>query len=255
MRYYGKVLAGFIILDLYLNFGIAKSGQFWLQVLLVLLFFPLLKGILLLTKLKEYKNIGISFHPKWRRNLLMGFSIGFSFWLIKYILVFLFGGFEIMGVKPLLDMLISLLMVMLTFLIGSFLNDIIVRGYVFGHLKERIPVKWVFIISLFLYALDDVWNEGFNITNTLFSLLLGLSLTYTIYKTNSIWADTGLHWGLNVCYGIFNGSLGNSGGGIIITKYETQSVLLEAISYVIPLLMFLFVYLVRKKFSVDQRAR
>ncbi|OIK16476.1 hypothetical protein BIV60_04165 [Bacillus sp. MUM 116] len=115
-------------------------------------------------------------------------------------------------------------------------------------IKERIPVKWVFIISLILYALDDSWNEGFSISNTLFSLILGLSLTYAIYKTGSLWADTGIHWGLNVCYGIFNGTLGSSDGGIIKTMYEPQSMFLEMISSIVPLFMFLFVYLLRNKF-------
>ena len=254
MGYYGKVLAGFIVLDLYLNLGIAKSNQFWLQVVLVLLFFPLLKGILMLTKAKEFRKIGISFHPKWGKNIIIGFTLGFSFWLIKYILVFLFGGFEMIGMMPFPEMLVSLLMVMLTFLVGSFLNDIIVRGYIFGHLKERIPIKWVFIISILLYALDDSWNEGFSLTNTLFSLILGLSLTYTIYKTGSIWADTGIHWGLNVCYGVFNGTLGSSGGGIIVTKDVPQIVHLEMINYIMPLFMCLFVYLLRNKFAKnDQR--
>ncbi|GGA34561.1 hypothetical protein GCM10010917_19810 [Paenibacillus physcomitrellae] len=135
------------------------------------------------------------------------------------------------GSKSFTEMFLAFLMVILTFFVGSFLNDIIIRGYVFGHLKERIPLKLVFFISLILYSLDDSWNEGFSITNTLFSLILGLSLTYTIFKTDSIWVDTGIHWGLNVCYGIFNGTLGGSDGGIIITKYEPQSMLLEIISY------------------------
>ncbi|WP_066307547.1 CPBP family intramembrane glutamic endopeptidase [Bacillus sp. FJAT-29814] len=248
MRYFVKVLAGFIILDLYLNIGIAKSSQFWLQVLLIVLFFPLLKALLYITKAKEYKNIGISFHSKWWKNLIIGFSIGFSFWLIKYMMVYLFGGLEIKGIKPFSELIISLLMVMLTFLVGSFLNEIIVRGYIFGHLKERIPVKWVFIISLLLYALDDSWNEGFSISNTLFSLFIGLSLTYTIYKTGSLWADTGIHWGLNVCYGIFNGTLGSTDSGIIMTKFKPESMPIEIISYIVPLLMFLFVYLLRNKF-------
>ncbi len=249
MSYYGKVLAGFIILNLYLNIGIAKSNQFWLQILLVLLFFPLLKGILRVTKLKGFHNVGISFHSKWGENLALGFGIGFSFWLIKYMLVYLLGGFEITGVMSLVDMFMTLFMVILTFFIGSFLNDIIIRGYVFGHLKERIPLKWVFIISIVLYALDDVWNEGFSMSNTLFSLILGLSLTYAIYKTGSIWATTGIHWGLNVCYGVFNGTLGSSGAGIITTTSGQASIQLELIKYLVPLAMFGFVYLLKNRFA------
>ncbi len=248
MSYYIKAALGFLVLDLYLNIGIAKSSGFLLQVLLVLLFFPLLKGILMLTKVNYYKNIRISFHSKWWKNILIGFMIGFSFWLIKYLLVFFVGGFEISDIKPFPEMISTLFMVMLLFLVGSFLNDIIIRGYVFGHLKEKIPMKWVFVISLILYVLDDSWNEGFNMSNSLFSLILGLSLTYAIYKTGSLWATTGIHWGLNVCYGIFNGPLGSSNGGIISLKFEQPSMSVELISYIIPLFMFLFVYLLRNKF-------
>ena len=250
MSYYVKVLAGFLVLDFYLNFGIAKSNQFWLQVLLILLFFPLLKGILILTKAKEYKNIGISFHSKWYKNIVLGFAIGFSFWLVKYTLQYLLNDFDIIGIKTFPQMLLSLFMIMLTFLVGSFLNDVIVRGYVFGHLKGKIPLKWVFLISLVIYALDDIWNEGFSLGNTLFSLVLGLSLTYAIYKTGSIWATTGIHWGLNVCYGILNGVLGSSGAGIILTQGHSATFMTESISYIVPLLMFLFIFLIRSRFKV-----
>ncbi len=252
MSYYVKVILGFIVLDLYLNVGIAKSSQFFIQVLLVLMFFPLLKGILTLTKVKEYKNIGIDFHQKWWINMTIGFMIGFSFWLMKYILVYLFGGFKVTGVMSFPEMVPSVVMIMLIFLVGSFLNDIIVRGFVFGHLKGKIPVKWVFIISLLLYSLDDSWNEGFSMSNMVFSLLLGLSLTYATFKTGSLWANTGIHWGLNVCYGIFNGPLGSTDGGIIITKYEQSTIFLEIIGYIVPVLMFLFVYLLRNKFEREK---
>lgn len=249
MSYYVKVLVGFIVLDLYLNFGIAKSSQFWIQVVLILLFVPLLKGILILTKAKEYKNIGISFHPKWFKNMVLGFAIGFSFWLVKYALQYLFHGFDIIGIKPFPQLLLPLFMIMLTFLVGSFLNDVIVRGYVFGHLKGKIPMKWVFLISLVIYALDDAWNEGFSLGNALFSLVLGLSVTYAIYKTGSIWATTGIHWGLNVCYGIFNGPLGSSGGGILLIEDQSATFITESISYIIPLFMFLFIFLMRSRFE------
>ena len=146
-------------------------------------------------------------------------------------------------------MLSTLFMIMLTFLVGSFLNDIIVRGYVFGHLKGKMPMKWVFFISLVIYALDDSWNEGFSLWNTLFSFVLGLSITYAIYKTGSIWASSGIHWGLNVCYGIFNGTLGKSNEGILLTQNQSTTLITESINYTIPLFMFLFIFLMRNKFE------
>lgn len=249
MRYYGKVLAGFIVLDLYFNLGIVASSEIWLQVLLVLLFFPLLKGILMLTEVKEYKKIGISFHPKWFKNMLLGFLIGFSFWMINYAIQYLLHGFDVTGIKPFPQSLLTLIMILLTFFVGSLINDIIVRGYVFGHLKGKIPMKWVFLISIVIYALDDSWNEGFSLRNIVFSLVLGLSFTYAIYKTGSIWLTTGLHWGLNVCYGIYHGTIGSSGGGILLTQAQSSTFYTESFNYLIPLLMFLFIFLLRNKFE------
>jgi membrane protease YdiL (CAAX protease family) len=246
--YYFIVIVGFVLLDIYLNVFIAKTTNIVFQLLLVILFFPLLKLILKRTKLNDYKSIGIAFHPKWKKNLKVGFSIGFSFWLIKYVIVYFLNGFEIVGVKNFTESFISFFFVFFAFFIGSFLNDIIVRGYIFGHLKDKINRKWIFIISIFIYALDDCWNEGFSLSNTFFSLVLGLSLTYAFYRTKSIWADTGIHWGLNVCYGIFNGMSGSSDGGIFITiDHPNPSIIIELISYIIPLLMFLFLYSIRKK--------
>lgn len=174
--------------------------------------------------------------------------IGFTFWLVKYIIQYFLYDFDIVGIIPFPQMISSLLMIMLTFLVGSFLNDIILRGFVFGHLKEKHPMKWVFVISILIYVFDDSWNEGFSLGYTLFSLLLGLSLTYAIYKTGSIWATTGIHWGLNVCYGIFNGTLGSSGGGILLTQDAlSNTFLIELTGYLVPLFMFLFILLYRNK--------
>ncbi|ULT56909.1 CPBP family intramembrane metalloprotease [Neobacillus drentensis] len=245
--FYFIVILGFVLLDIYLNVFIAKTSNIVFQLLLVILFFPLLKVILKGTKLNYYKNIGIVFHPKWKKNLIFGFSLGFSFWLIKYVIVYLFNGFEIVGVKNFTESLILFFFVIFVFFIGSFLNDIIVRGYIFGHLKGKLNGKWIFIISILIYVLDDSWNEGFSLSNSFFSLVLGLSLTYAFYRTNSIWADTGIHWGLNVCYGIFNGMLGSTDDGIFITvDNPNPPIFLEIISYIIPLLMFLFLYSFRK---------
>ncbi|MBS4205009.1 hypothetical protein [Lederbergia citrea] len=105
--YFFFMILGFILLDIYLNVFIAKTNNIVTQLLFVILFFPLLKIILKATKLNSFKSIGIAFHPKWKRNLIIGFSIGFTFWLIKYALVYILNGFEIVGVKSLSESLIT----------------------------------------------------------------------------------------------------------------------------------------------------
>lgn len=246
--HFAKALIGFILLDIYLNVAIAGAGNIFLQLLLVAGFFPALFILLKWTGLEGYRDVGIRFHRKWTRNLLLGFGIGFVFWLISYLLSWGFGAFEITGVKPFGESIVTIVLVLGTFFIGSFFNDIITRGYIFAQLKDRIPVVWIFVISIVVYSFDDIWNEGFSLSNTLFSVLIGLSLTYAFYKSGSIWANTGIHWGLNVCYGLFNGTLGQDNGGIFNkTEFHVTSLFLEAKSYIIPLLMFLFVLAVWKR--------
>ncbi|MFY3791936.1 hypothetical protein ACOQFO_09630 [Ureibacillus sp. MALMAid1270] len=117
------------------------------------------------------------------------------------------------------------------------------------HLRGKISIKWIFLISITIYALDDSWNEGISLSNILFSLVIGLSLTFAIYKTGSLWLTTGIHWGLIVCYGIFNGTLRSSGGGILETQALSSTFMIEAVSYIVSLFMFLLIYLVRDKFE------
>ncbi|RHW41645.1 CPBP family intramembrane metalloprotease [Neobacillus notoginsengisoli] len=151
------------------------------------------------------------------------------------------------GVKPVEESLLTFGMVLGTFFIGSFLNDLITRGYIFAQLKNLLPVPWIFAISITVYAFDYIWNEGFSLSNTQFSVLLGLSLTYAFYKSGSIGAATGIHWGLNVCYGLFNGTLGQDNGGIFYrSEHHHSSFLLESIGYIIPILMFATVLAVGK---------
>nr|WP_239586951.1 CPBP family intramembrane glutamic endopeptidase [Bacillus ectoiniformans] len=134
------------------------------------------------------------------------------------------------------------------FFLGSLVNDLIVRGFVFAQLKDKLSIPRIFVLSVFLYSMEDIWMEGFSLGNTIFSVVLGLSLTYAFMYTGSIWANTGLHWGLNVCYGMFNGMVGDGGGGIFIIENGTNTIASELTGYIIPLLMFFFVWKFRAIF-------
>lgn len=140
-----------------------------------------------------------------------------------------------------------ILMIMIGFFTGSLINDLIMRGYVINLLKNKLHIAWVFTISILLYALDDYWYAGFSLSNMIFSVILGLSLTYAFYKTGSIWANTGIHYGLNVAYGLFFGMVGSPESSIIIVKENiNETMLSEVLYYLIPTIMFLLVLWVMK---------
>jgi membrane protease YdiL (CAAX protease family) len=188
------------------------------------------------------KGVGMIFHPGWKKNFIFSFLIGFGFWMVMFGIQFYVGDLEFVGIHDPVNVIMPVVEVFVGYLVGSLINDLIVRGYVINILKDKIHIVWVFILSILIYALDDYWYAGFSLSNMIFSIILGLSLTLAYYKTGSIWADTGLHYGLNIAYGLFFGLVGNTGSGLIIVK-ETghETAFSSLLHYLVPAIMFLFV--------------
>jgi len=217
-------LIGFIILNLYFNFipSLLPKNDI-LRFFHLLLFFPL--AYIVARKLTDegMAMYGVVFYKGWIRNLLSGFFIGFSFWAVLFSLYFLLGKYEFIGFEPLLNAAAHFIVILVGFGLGSLINDMIIRGYIINQLKGKIPITVIFTISLFIYTFDDIWNAGFSVQNTIFSFALGLSLTYSFIKANSIWLNTGIHFGLNVLYGLFFGVSQQIGGGIFLFKETSNS--------------------------------
>lgn len=214
-------LIGFFVLNIYFNFlpTILPHNDI-LRFFHLLFFFPI--AYLVAQKLtnKGLDFYGVIFFKGWLRNLTLGFSIGFISWSVLFGLYFYFGKYQFIGFIPFMDSAANLVIVLIGFGIGSLINDMIVRGYVINGLKGKIPSSYIFLLSVLIYTFDDIWNAGFSLQNTIFSFILGLSLTYAFFKANSIWVNTGIHFGLNVLYGLFFGVSQQVGGGLFLFKEQ-----------------------------------
>ena len=243
-------IIGFIFLDLYFNLAVNGLSNMYLQLAAILLFFPLAHFIASISGIGGLKALGLSFSNGWKRNFAYSFLIGFFFWGLMYAARYWAGAIDITGVKPARDAIMPIMEAIVGFFLGSLINDLIVRGYVFGLLKDRLHTGWVFTISILIYALDDYWHESFSLDNFIFSVLLGLSLTYAFYKTGSIWADTGLHFGLNMAFSLLYGLSQKAGSGIFIMKEAVHTPLLaEQLPNIFSLAMFLFLLAVIKFYN------
>ncbi|WP_442593626.1 CPBP family intramembrane glutamic endopeptidase [Neobacillus sp. D3-1R] len=233
-------ILGFIFLDLYFNLVPVKLSNSYLQLATILLFFPLAHLVAKFVGINGLPGMGVHFHKGWGRNFLISFIIGFSFWALWDSYYFLIGDYQYEGINnhfigmPLLEVVVG-------YLLGSLINDIIIRGYLIGLLRNSLNVKWVLAISILIYALEDFWYAGFSLSNIIFSIILGLSLTYAFYKTGSIWANTGIHFGSNMFYGLMSGQLGKPNSSLfIINKVGDNTIFSQIVDYGIPALMFLF---------------
>ncbi|QOR67005.1 CPBP family intramembrane metalloprotease [Cytobacillus suaedae] len=217
----------------------------------LVLFFPLAYVLAKVFLQTGFESYGIVFFRGWHRNLFIGLAIGFIGWVCLFILQFMIGRYEYIGLKPIGDVIVMFVIIIVGFGLGSIINDMIVRGLVFHHFMGKLPVGVVMLISISLYALDDAWLEGLTLQNTIFSAVLGLSLTYAFYKTKSIWVNTGIHLGLNVVYGMFFGVSGRSGDGIFIFEDNQLNTLLSSwLSTISSFMLFIIVIAV---FNIKKR--
>jgi len=239
-----KFLLAFLILSLYFNL---VPHMFPMNDILrffhLICFFPLA----FLVSKRLFKSgmelYGVKFFKGWYGLILVGFVTGFISWAILYILSFVFDKYEFIGLKSFTESGLILIVVLIGFGLGSLINDMIVRGLVFNSLKGKLPSYLIFVLSTLIYSFDDIWFAGFSVQNTIFSIALGLSLTYAIFKTDSIWMTTGIHWGLNVCYGILFSVSNKIGDGLILFEVNKGTpILLDWMSTIISIMMFIFIY-------------
>ncbi|MCR2822700.1 CPBP family intramembrane glutamic endopeptidase [Lederbergia panacisoli] len=237
-------LLSFIVLDLYFNITTHFINfNIFIQLISILLFFPLASFIAKVNGLQGLRGIGMV-REKWTKYFPASFLIGFGCWALMYFTYVMAGKFSITGVKSGLETLWVIGQIMVGFFLGSLINDLVTRGFVINILKGKIPPLAIAAISILIYALDDFWNGDLSIINFIFSIVLGLSFTYAFFKTGSIWASTGIHFGLNMAYGMLFGLSGRYGDGIFqMAKGSIDPFLNTTILLMAAALMFVIAFL------------
>lgn len=249
-------ICGFIVLNIYFNGTTHFISNSVIQFICLLLFFPIAIVVAKINGLPGLKGLGVVKDGNSLKHFFVSFCIGFGCWALLYTTYWQLGKFEITGVKSGIDAIMTVVQVMVGFFLGSFINDIITRGYVINLLKGKLPTFLIAIMSIIIYALDDFWNGDLTLMNFAFSIILGCSLTYAFLKTGSIWANTGIHFGLNVAYGVIYGLSGEYGGGIILTeKGEINSLLnnLVVLSAAVMIFVFVLIYYRNKQTTFMNR--
>lgn len=183
-------------------------------------------------------------HKQWTLNVLLGFLMGAFVYALKYLVFYKLGRFEI--IKQLSPEYIygMLSQAFIAMLFSSLINDMMIKGYWLPYFKQRNLMKWFIPTVTVLYSLDDIWNEGFNAVNILFSAVLGVTLAYTVLKTGSIWMSFGIHWGGNMVY---RALYGFNGTGIWETKTLSENILFDWISIGVTALLFPGAYVLISK--------
>ncbi|WP_375767502.1 CPBP family glutamic-type intramembrane protease [Archangium gephyra] len=207
------LVAGFAVLDVYLNLPqfVQLPPVAWLA--LYAGFFPLAHGVGRLTGAGGLGQLGLARHRGWGRNLVLGFVFCAAFWALKYVLLGALGAFRIEGVRPAGEAAVLLAQALLAMFLSSATDDVLVRGYVFRQLSGHLSAGALVTLTTVLYIVNHAWYVRPTLEGALFLGLLGLMFSLALVRTGSLWLGIGLHWGGNVLYRLHDGF--DAQGGVL----------------------------------------
>jgi membrane protease YdiL (CAAX protease family) len=196
-----KFIIGFVLLNLYLRLvPTLFNGSEVLWLATFLLFFPLAHFIGRWSSGAGLNKQGLDRESGWERWLLAGAVVGGSVWILLAVAELVLGSLRFTGWQPIGAALWVAVQALVVAVLGSATNDVMTRGYVVAHWKDRLPASVVVLLSTTLYVADDIWLEGWNLRNNLFSFMLGLAFALSVLRTRSLWMNIGMHAGLNLVY-------------------------------------------------------
>lgn len=162
-----------------------------------------------IARLQGWKGLGgygLSIHSGWLKNLIIGLLIGFTFFLLSEWWSIKAGYEKLISIKSLSSILKLLPVTLLMTFFPSIAEDILTRGYLYGHLKKMLkPALFVLVSSVF-FIMNHIWRltEGIHVLSYLF--VLGIVLAGALVYTKSLWLTLGIHWGSNISFELINGA-------------------------------------------------
>ena len=192
-------IAGLLLLFIIYHFP-EFFQAFWIAALFKISF---LAAALLLARMQGWQQVsgyGLKWHKWWWRNLLAGLILGIGFFLLSEAAAAFFTVQKINSIDPATAMVSRLPMILLITFFPSIAEDILTRGYLFGHLRHRLQQNSFVLLSAAFFVLNHIWRlqDGTAVLTYLF--VLGLALAYALWHTRSLWLTLGIHWGANVAF-------------------------------------------------------
>lgn len=198
MKSWLSIITGFLLLLFIYHFP-EFFQSFWITAVFKIGF---LVVALFLSRLQGWKfleGFGLPLSGNWYRFLIIGLIAGVASYTLSLLLSIGLNFEKPEGSQTLSFFLINLPLISVITFFPSIAEDILTRGYLYGHLKFLKPTVWI-LLSAFIYVLNHLWrlNEGLPVLTYLF--LLGLVLGFCTFAYRSLWLALGIHWGSNIAF-------------------------------------------------------
>lgn len=174
----------------------------------VQLIVALMVSMLAVTQLSERKiaSLGYSRHKGWIKDLLAGISIGFIMIGVITLVLSLFKSATLVRqTSPASNSLIGISLTVLIILIAASLEEVLFRGFALQALAENLSPLTAALIMSVPFGLLHLGNPAASTFSLINTILAGVWLSLSYFKTRSLWLVTGLHFSWNLSMGTIFG--------------------------------------------------
>jgi membrane protease YdiL (CAAX protease family) len=177
---------------------------------LILLASALLAGYLCARRLEglPFRSLGLTFHPGWFRDLIIGSAIGFAALVVAVAIAMTGGGlhFAVTSGNMMSAVARSLVASVVLLIWAALAEEAMFRGYGLQTLA-RARLAWLgVLLTCVFFGVVHLKNPnvvpGFTLANT---ALAGVWLGVAYLRTRSLWFPLGVHWSWNWALGWFFG--------------------------------------------------
>lgn len=190
--------AGFAILFAVYHFP-EFFPAFWIMAVFKIGFLPVAFACARLQGWKGLGGYGLGLENGWVKHLLKGLLTGIIFFSLSVLASILLGYEQITDVDT-ASILQQLPLLLLMTVFPSIAEDILTRGYLYGHLSQKMkPALWI-LVSAAVYVLNHIWRLNDDLSVLTYLFILGLVLALVVWQTKALWLAFGIHWGANIAF-------------------------------------------------------
>lgn len=153
-------------------------------------------------KREGFTAYGLFQFGKYKFNLAKGLLLGFAFSAIANLISVWLNWNAISTNLPFTQTITQTLIFTIGTLLPSLAEDILIRGYLFAHLSNRLNKNLFVFISAILFTLNHIFRLT-HVDVMMYIFILGLVLAFCLAYTRSLWLTLGIHWGTNIAYQFF----------------------------------------------------